>query len=135
MASNLYISPEQIVPSQWVEISINLGNKGGTEGTHTVALYIRGYLAQSQAVGVSPGSSKNVVFRVRADSEFLGGIYVGPGTYEVNVEGMEGQFFVLAPPEAPITAFGGPLGTGGIIAIVVVVIALVCGLVFGVRRE
>jgi len=134
VASYLHISPEQVVPSQWVEISINLGNKGGTEETHTVALYINGYLADSQAVPVSPGSSKNVVFRVRADSEFLGGIYVGPGTYKVNVEGMEGQFFVLAP-EAPITAFGGPLGTGGIIVIVVVVIALVCGLFFGLRRE
>jgi hypothetical protein len=136
-ASYLYISPQQIVPSQWVEISANIYNRGGTKATHTVALYINGYLAQSQAVGVSPGGTELVVFRVRADSEFLGGIYTGPGEYIANVEGMVGQFFVLAEQEIPPTAagIGGPLGTGGIIAIVVVVIVLVCGLVFGLRRE
>ncbi|GAI34099.1 unnamed protein product, partial [marine sediment metagenome] len=45
-------------------------------------------------------------------------------------------FFVLAPAAAaPTGFFGGPLGTGGIIAIVVVVIVLIGGLVFGLRRE
>jgi len=134
-ASYLYISPEQIVPSQWVEISANIYNRGGTKATHTVALYINGYLAQSQAVGVSPGGTELVVFRVRADSEFLGGIYTGPGEYIANVEGMEGQFFVLAPAVAAPAGFGGPLGTAGIIAIVVVVIVLIVGLVFGLKRE
>ena len=135
-ASYLYISAEQIVPSQWVEISANIYNRGGVKKSHTVALYINGYLAQSQTVGVSPGGTELVVFRVRADTEFLGGIYTGPGTYTVNVEGMEGQFFVLAQPETTTTGFfGGPLGTGGIIAIVVVVIVLIVGLVFGLRRE
>jgi len=134
-ASYLYISPEQIVPSQWVEISANIYNRGGTKATHTVALYINGYLAQSQTVGVSPGGTELVVFRVRADSEFLGGIYTGPGEYIANVEGMVGQFFVLAPAAAAPAAFGGPLGTGGIIAIVVIVIVLIVGLVFGLRRE
>ena len=134
-ASYLYISPEQIVPGQWVEISANIYNRGGTKATHTVPLYINGYLAQSQTVGVSPGGTELVVFRVRADSEFLGGIYTGPGEYIANVEGMVGQFFVLAPAVAAPAGFGGPLGTGGIIAIVVVVIVLIVGLVFGLRRE
>ena len=134
-ASYLYISPQQIVPSQWVEISANIYNRGGTKATHTVALYINGYLAQSQAVGVSPGGTELVVFRVRADSEFLGGIYTGPGEYIANVEGMVGQFFVLAPAVAAPAAFGGPLGTAGIIAIVVVVLVLIVGLVFGLKRE
>ncbi len=134
-ASYLYISPEQIVPSQWVEISANIYNRGGTKASHTVALLINGYLADSQTVGVSPGGTELVVFRVRADSEFLGGIYTGPGEYIANVEGMEGQFFVLAPAEAAPAGIGGPLGTAGIIAIVVVVIVLIVGLVFGLKRE
>jgi len=137
-ASYLFINPEQVVHNQWLEISANIYNKGGTKGTRTVALVINGYMADSQTVGVSPGASQTVVFRVRADSEFLGGIYTGAGTYNVNVEGMEGQFFVLAEPETPAptaAGIGGPLGTGGIIAIVVIVILLIGGLMFVLRKE
>jgi len=137
-ASNLFINPEQVVHNQWLDISANIYNKGETKGTRTVALVINGYLADSQSVGVSPGASQTVVFRIRADSEFLGGIYTGAGTYNVNVEGMEGQFFVLAEPEAPAptaAGIGGPLGTGGIIAIVVIVILLIGGLMFVLRKE
>ncbi len=125
-ASNLHISPEQVLPGQQVEISINIANHGGERGTHSVGLYINGYAEQSQAVGVSPGGCKTVVFTVSK---------VTPGNYQVSVEGETGQFTVLVPPTEAAVGFGGPLGTGGIIAIVVVAIALVCGLVFGLRRE
>ena len=137
-ASYLLINPEQVVHNQWLEISANIYNKGGKEATRTVALVINGYMADSQSVGVSPGASQLVLFRIRADSEFLGGIYTGAGTYNVNVEGMEGQFFVLAEPEAPAptaAGIGGPLGTGGIIAIVVIVIVLIVGLMFVLKKE
>jgi len=125
-ASYLKISPQQVLPDQQVEISINISNTGGERGSHTVALYINGYAEQSQTIGVSPDSSKTVVFRVTKTT---------PGTYQVSVEGALGQFTVLAPAAEAPTAFGGPLGTGGIIAIVVVVIVLILGLVFGLRRE
>ncbi|GAI70777.1 unnamed protein product, partial [marine sediment metagenome] len=54
----------------------------------------------------------------------------------VSVEGQKGQFTVVALPTAAEAGFlGGPLGTGGIIAIVVAAVALALGLVFVLRRE
>jgi len=123
-AAYLLISPEQVMPNQEVEISINIGNDGGTAGTRSIALYINDNLEDSQTVSVSPGSAKNVVFTVTRTE---------PGTYQVLLEGNEGQFTVLGTADAGHWA--GPLGTGGIIAIVVIVIALVLGLVFILKRE
>jgi len=124
VAAYLLISPEQVMPNQEVEISINIGNDGGTAGTRSIALYINDNLEDSQTVSVSPGSAKNVVFTVTRTE---------PGTYQVLLEGNEGQFTVLGTADAGHWA--GPLGTGGIIAIVVIVIALALGLVFILKRE
>jgi len=75
-------------------------------------------------VGVSPGSCKLVVFNVAK---------AVPGTYVVNVDGMQGQFMVLAPrivqASVPPQQDNG-LGTAGIIAIIVVALALTAALVF-----
>ena len=130
-ASYLYISPGQVMPNQQVEISINIANHGGEKGSHSTVLYINGYPEQSQTVGVSPGSTKTVVFRVTKPA---------PGTYEVSVEGQQGQFTVLAPAavvERPVAPgyFAGGLSTAGIIAIVVVGIALILGIVLVFARR
>jgi hypothetical protein len=130
-AAYLNISPEQVLPDQQVEISINIANHGGETGSHSVVLYINGNVEKSSIVGVSPGATQRVVFTV---SRTL------PGTYKVSVEGQEGQFTVVAGEAAAqpgiFGIFGtGGLGTGGIIAIIVVVIVLALGLVFGLRRE
>jgi len=124
-ASYLRVSPEQVMPNEQVEISINIGNKGGERGSRTVALYINGYLEDSQTVGVGAGSSRTVVFRVTKSE---------PGTYVVIVEGQEGRFFVLAPQKTTFLGDGG-LGTGGIIVIVVVAIAIILAIVFVFRRR
>jgi hypothetical protein len=124
VATYLLISPEQVLPNQQVEISINVANYGGTDGTRNVELYINGYLADSQMVTVPAGSSQLVVFTVTKTE---------PGTYQVLLEGHEGQFTVLRTAGAGHWA--GPLGTGGIIVIVIFVIALVLGLVFVLRRQ
>jgi PKD repeat protein len=122
VAAYLLISPEQVLPNQEVTISISIGNDGGTAGTRSIALYINGNLEDSQTVTVSAGSSKTVVFTVTKSA---------PGTYQVMLEGNVGQFTVLGTAGQ----WGGPLGVGGIIAIVVIVIALVVGLVFILKRE
>ena len=126
-ASYLLISPEEVLPDQEVQISINIANHGGEEGSHTVTVYINGYAEKWSTVSVSPGSSQNVVFSV---SKSVAGVY------QVSVEGQEGQFTVVALPAAEEVGFwGGPLGTGGIIVIVVIAIVLALGLIFGLRRE
>ena len=81
-ASYLYISPPQVLPNQQVEVSINIANHGGETGSHTVALYTNGNLEDSRTVGVSPGSTQNVVFRVTKAT---------PGTYKVLLEGQRGS--------------------------------------------
>jgi len=121
----LLVSPEKGRPGQMFEISINVGNDGGATGTRSIALYINGELEQSQTVSVSPGSSKLLVFQVTKYE---------PGTYAVWLEGNEGQFTVIAPEEARFLP--GPLGTPGIIVIVVVAVVLIGAIVFVfLRRE
>jgi len=120
LASYLRITPPQVTPNQAVEVSVNVANTGGESGSRAVALYINGKAEQSQTVTVAPGSSQNVVFTVTKAT---------PGTYNVRVEGQNGQFVVRST-----SIFGGGgLGTGGIIAIVVVLIALIVGLIFVMR--
>ena len=126
-ASYLHISPEQVLPNQQVEISINIANHGEEKGGHTVALYINGQLEDSRTIGVSPDACQNVAFVV---SKAI------PGTYQVSLEGQEGQFTVLAPPTAtyPSSGLGSGLGTGGIMTIVVVALVLIAAIVFLVAR-
>jgi len=120
MASYLRITPPQVSPNQEVEVSINVANTGEESGSRAVALYINGKAEQSRTVTVAPGSSQNVVFTVTRAT---------PGTYNVLVEGQNGQFAVRST-----SVFGGGgLGTGGIIAIIVVLIALIVGLILVMR--
>jgi len=118
--SNLYISPEQAQPNQQVTISVNIANIGDATGTYTAALYINGQLENSETVSVGAGATREVMFGVsRAEA----------GTYNVSFAGLQGQFSVVATP-----LFGTGLGTAGIIAIIVVAIALIAALVFLIPR-
>ena len=119
-ASYLRITPLEVSPNQAVEVSVNVANTGGESGSRAVALYINGKAEQSRTVTVAPGSSQNVFFTVTKAT---------PGTYNVLVEGQNGQFVVRST-----SVFGGGgLGTGGIIAIIVVLLALIVGLIFVMR--
>jgi len=119
-ASYLHVSPPQVSPNQAVEVSVNVANSGGQSGSRAVILYVNGKAEQSQTVSVAPGSSQNVVFTVTRAT---------PGTYNVLVEGQSGQFAVRST-----SVFGGGgLGTGGIIAIIVVLLALIVGIIFVMR--
>jgi len=132
---NISVNGEEFVQTQEIEVTVSVGNSGGTEGAKTVSLYINGVFEDSQSVTVGPGSGQNVLFRVVGR--------VVPGTYTVSVEGREAQFTVLgmgppqsapAPPMA-VAGLGGGLGTAGMIAIIVVIVALGIGLVVILRRE
>ncbi|MFW6056908.1 MAG: hypothetical protein ACOC9B_06335, partial [Chloroflexota bacterium] len=60
-----------------------------------------------------------------------------PGTYQVAIDGMTGQFSVLAPEtvtrDVPSEQDTG-LGTWGIIAIIVIAIALIAALIYIFRQ-
>jgi hypothetical protein len=78
-----------------------------------------GRTTDSRTVGVDPCSTKRVVFHVTKATA---------GTYYVSCAGLDGQFTVSGG------AFAG-LGTGGIVTIAVIVIALIVGLIFVLRRR
>ena len=88
VVSYLLIDPLQVLPGQEVVVSGNICNQGDERGTKTVSLMVNGVAEQSQTVGVSGGSCQQVSFRLSR---------AVPGTYQVAIDGMTGQFSVLAP--------------------------------------
>ncbi|MCK4581616.1 MAG: PKD domain-containing protein, partial [Dehalococcoidia bacterium] len=120
------VSATQVLPGQEVIITSNVCNNGGEKGSHTAILRINGNQEQSQSVGVSPGACKTVIFKVAKSY---------PGTYQVSVDGQQGQFTVLAPVIKTTTVATPAQGitTTGIIVIVIVGVILVIAIVFIVR--
>lgn len=122
-ANYLSVDPRQVLPGQEVRVSANVCNSGEEKGSLTAVLAVNGAAEQSQSVAVSGGSCKQVVFTTAK---------AVPGTYQVTVNGMQGQFTVLAPRlvQASVpSAQANGLGTAGIIAIVAVALVLIGGLV------
>ncbi len=127
--SYLNVDPQQVLPNQEVIVSANVCNQGEEDGTKTATLMVSGNAEQSQSVGVSGGSCKQVVFRLSR---------AVPGTYQVSVDGMMGQFSVVGTKtvtkNVPTQQETG-LGTAGILAIVVVGIVLIIALVLILKKE
>jgi len=127
--SYLLIDPVQVLPGQQVLISANVCNSGEEKGSLSANLMVNGSVEQSQSVAVSGGSCKEVQFTVAK---------AVPGTYQVAVNGMQGQFTVLAPRTVQGTVASQQhtgLGTGGLIAIAAIMVVLVVALVYVFRRE
>ena len=122
-AAYLAIDPQQVLPGQEVRISANICNGGELDGSETAVLQVNGASEQSQSVTVSGGSCKQVLFTTAK---------AVPGTYQVSINGMQGQFSVLAPrvvqASVPSQQDVG-LGTWGIVAIAAIAVVLVVGLV------
>ncbi len=127
--SYLLIDPVQVLPGQQVTVSANICNSGEERGSLTATLSVNGVAEQSQSVAVSGGSCKTVVFSVSR---------AVPGTYQVSINGMQGQFSVLAPrtvqASVPSQQDTG-LGTVGLIVVVVVGLALIGALVILFRQS
>jgi len=129
LVSYLNIDPQQVLPGQEVTVSANVCNSGEEDGTKTASLAVNGVAEQSQTVGVSGGSCQQVSFRVAR---------AVPGTYQVSIDGMTGQFSVLAPRTVTNMVASQQdvgLGTAGIAAIAAVGIALVVALVMLFKKD
>jgi PKD repeat protein len=127
--SYLNIDPAQVLPNQEVVVSANICNSGEERGSKTVSLMLNGEAIDSQSVAVSGGACQQVIFKTSR---------AVPGTYQVAVDGMVGQFSVLAPRtvtnNVPSQQSTG-LGTAGIIAIIAVLIVLIVALILVFRRD
>jgi hypothetical protein len=129
MCSYLLVDPVQVLPGQQVIVSANVCNGGGERGSKTATLFVNGTAEQSQSVAVSGGACKEVRFALAR---------VVPGTYQVAIDGMQGQFTVLAPRTVQSSVasqhYTG-LGTGGLIAIAAMLVALLMALFVIFRRK
>jgi PKD repeat protein len=126
--SYLYIDPLQVLPGQAVTVSANVCNSGEERGTRTVSFMVNGEAVESQSVSVSGGSCQQVTFTVAR---------VVPGAYQVAIDGMVGQFSVVAPrtvTQSVASQHQTGLGTAGILAIIAVMLVLIAALIMVFRR-
>lgn len=130
---NLRITPTQLYPNQPVTIDAEVVNNGGRFGSMTVYLMINGEVDQSQHVGIRAGSVQLVNFYTYR---------AAPGAYTVTIGNASAQFSVMSPPQAPplppapppvFQPVGEGLGTGGIIALVVIGILGLAGIIIAFR--
>jgi hypothetical protein len=84
----LAINPAQAGVGEPVGISVVVQNTGELESGYTLNLEIDGSLEQSKEVALPGGESTQVVFVVVRDE---------PGTYTIAIDGLTGEFTVLAP--------------------------------------
>ena len=125
LVRNVQITPDYPQPRQAIMITADVANVGGTWGSGTISLMINGQFEQSIRVGVSPGTAKPISFNVYK---------VEPGRYNIDIEGANGTFDVMEQPPAPPPAQPAreELGTGTLIAIVVIGFALIVGIVVAI---
>jgi hypothetical protein len=111
--SELRISPETVEPRETVTIEAEVTNSGGSTGDYTATLKINDAIVDSVSFPLDPGESQTVSFSIAEET---------PGTYIVELAGLEGEFTVTeaAPSETTAEAINWPV-LGGIIAAVVVV--------------
>jgi hypothetical protein len=92
--SNLDISPSQVVTGEDVNISAQVANTGGVSGEYTLMVNVDGLLETSQVIALAPGQSQELSFDLTPDT---------PGSYQVEIGGLQGNFVVVAPSPPPTT--------------------------------
>ena len=111
--SNLQILPAEVDICESVVITAKLTNAGGNQGSYTADLKIDGITNQAEKLTVSPGQNCSLCFKV---SKGL------PGTYQVTLGNLTGEFKVKEPPspvfDIPVAPpcppeSNGPCGYGG----------------------
>ncbi len=84
----LDINPAQAEIGEPVTISTIVQNTGQLEGSYTLTLRIDGEIEQSRVITLAAGERRQLSFTVSKDAS---------GTYAVDVNGLTGEFIVLAP--------------------------------------
>jgi len=82
------IAATKISPGEKIDISASVVNKGGSNGTSKVTLYIDGQEAESKGITLSSGEATQVHFSVSRND---------PGTYTVYVNGVSAGNFAVDP--------------------------------------
>lgn len=130
---NVQLEPNiEVMPGQEIRFYADVSNNGDRSGRMMLEVMINGELDQSQMVNVRAGSVQRVVFYTYR---------AAPGVYTVSIGNNSAQFRVLSPPQQqqqpPPEAIFVPVdegpGTGGIIALSILGLALIAGIVWAFR--
>ncbi len=92
--NSLEIAPSEVTPGQTVNVSAQVKNIGGVEGSYEVTLTINEVKSQTKEVKVRPGKTEAVSFTAAGDK---------PGTYNVTLNDQSGIFRVLKPAQFTIS--------------------------------
>lgn len=132
--ATLRIAPAQVLPNQETAIIATICNTGAEAAARVVALMVGGALDQSQSVSVAAGTCKEIRFNVSRSV---------PGTYQVAIDNLTGEFSVLpAAPSPPATTDGdlvpepetNSVSPATILAIIGTMLILIAALVFFFRK-
>lgn len=92
--SDLSINPNEVAPNETVQVSVNVTNVGGAEGTYKVKLWINDTEEATQEITLASKATQKVTFSVQRDAV---------GSYNVEVDGLNGTFRVLTPANIILT--------------------------------
>ena len=80
------VAAAKAAPGEQVEVTAMVTNKGGSNGTSKIVLYVNGQEADSKGIALSSGQSTPVSFKVSRND---------PGTYQVSVNGVSAGSFTV----------------------------------------
>ena len=120
--SSLQISPAEVQPNEAVDVSFDVSNVGGSDGSYEAVVYVEGEAEGSQQVSVAAGETKGAFFAVSKAEQ---------GDYQVSVGGESGWFTVVGAQ----TAGGGGLGTWAIVGIAIAAVVVLGAAAFLVVRR
>ena len=86
--SNLEISPAAADVGEKIVITAKIANTGGSQGSYVADLKIDGVVSQTEKLTIPAGTDYTQIFGLCADF---------PGTYQVNLGGLTGEFVVKSP--------------------------------------
>jgi uncharacterized membrane protein len=105
-ASDLTVTPTEVVANTEIAISATVSNVGEVEGSYNVVLMINQVVEDSKVVTLERGASTTVQFTVSMQDS---------GAYTIDVAGLESEFTVKEAPPFPVST-----------EIVIVVLMIVC---------
>jgi len=80
------VSATKAAPGEQVEVTATITNKGGSNGTTKVILYVNGQEADSKGIALASGQSTPVSFKVSRND---------PGTYQVHINSVPAGSFTV----------------------------------------
>lgn len=84
--TSLLLTPAEVAVGEEATATVSVKNTGGTSGNYTVELKVKGTIAQTKDIVVSPQSSKRVRFQISKDQPGYYQVAVGSSVETLNVK-------------------------------------------------